>query len=117
METLPIDAVKPGAVLAASVTDARGQVLVGEGKVLTEEWLQRLKGRGVQRLSVQSVSEGAPAAASQAPASGERLERCERMFARAPQDDLMQVLQPLLDAGFGDSASAGTRQPDRAATV
>lgn len=35
----------------------------------------------------------------------------------ALQDDLMQVLQPLLDAGFGDSASAGTRQPDRAATV
>jgi len=35
----------------------------------------------------------------------------------ALQDDLMQVLQPLLDAGFGDSHTAGARQPDSVTTV
>jgi hypothetical protein len=94
LETLPIDAVKPGAVLAVPVTDARGNVLVGEGRVLTEEWLARLRIRGVLRLSVESqAAQGAPeAGAAGAPVQDPRLERLDAMFARHAGDELMIAL-------------------------
>ncbi len=56
MPVVPIAAVKPGSVLASAATDARGNALVGEGKVLTEEWLQRLKARGITSLNVTLAS-------------------------------------------------------------
>ena len=94
MPLLSIDAVVPGSVLAAAATDARGNVLVGEGRVLTEEWLQRLKARGVSRLSVTPPfgEAGGTPAAVEAPADRLRLERFDGMFARAPQEPLMQAL-------------------------
>ncbi len=85
---------KPGSVLAAPVTDARGNVLVGEGRVLTMEWLARLKTRGVQRLSVESQS-AAPApeaGAASAPAQDPRLGRLDAMFAKHAGDELMTAL-------------------------
>lgn len=94
LETLPIDAVKPGAVLAVPVTDARGNVLVGEGRVLTEEWLARLRTRGVLRLGVESQAAqavpetGAPDVSAQDP----RLGRLDAMFAKHAGDALMTDL-------------------------
>ena len=85
---------KPGAVLAAPVTDARGNVLVGEGRVLTEEWLARLRTRGVLRLSVESqAAQATPETeASGVPEQDPRLERLDAMFARHAGDELMTAL-------------------------
>ena len=94
METLPIDAVQPGAVLAVAVTDARGGVLVGEGKVLTEEWIQRLKARGVTRVSIQpKVAATATPGAAGGGKAAKKLARLEAMFAKTdPADEVMQAL-------------------------
>lgn len=93
METLAIDAVKPGAVLAVAITDARGNVLVGEGRVLTEEWISRLKARNITRVTVQDQAGPSAAGASPGAVSAVRLERFERMFSKSPKDDLMNALE------------------------
>lgn len=61
--------------------------------MLSEEWISRLKARGIQRVSVQGEAPASAAPASSgSPAQDKRLERLEGMFARAPQDELMRAL-------------------------
>ena len=91
---LPLDQVNPGAVLAADVKDARGNMLVGSGRVLTEEWLKRLQGRGVTHVRVLGAAAASPQAGgtSREAAGSLALQRLEAMFAKAPQEPLMQAL-------------------------
>ena len=91
-----MDKVSPGSVLAADVKDARGNMLVGEGRVLTEEWIKRLQGRGITQVQVRKASGPASPAAEGAavPGAGNArlLQRLEAMFVKAPQEPLMQAL-------------------------
>ena len=91
-ETLPLDSVKPGSILAAPVTDVRGNVLVPEGRALTVEWIQRLKGRGVRQVSVQPASDAPEAEAASHAAQSDRVAKFDAMFSRHAQDPLMQAL-------------------------
>ncbi len=91
---VPIDKVPPGSILDAAVLDARGNVLVGEGRVLTEEWLKRLQGRGITHVRIRAAGSAASPGGGQAPEAGidKRLQRLDAMFAKAPQEPLMLAL-------------------------
>lgn len=54
---LALDAVTPGTVLASSVTDARGAVLLPEGATLTESSLGSLERRGITHVTVRRTAD------------------------------------------------------------
>ncbi|GEM_PF-5917133 len=92
-ELLPLDKVSPGAVLAADVKDAKGNMLVGEGRILTEEWIKRLQGRSITHVKVRAVGDSSSVAPSVAPAGNDRrLKRLEAMFSKVAAEPLMQAL-------------------------
>ena len=91
-DTLSLDSVPPGAVLAAPVIDARGNVLVPEGRALTPEWIQRLKGRGVKKVTVHPGVASPSVSAFVQAAQTDRMARVDALFARHAQDPLMQAL-------------------------
>ena len=91
-DTLHLDSVPPGAILAAAVLDARGNVLVPEGRALTPEWIQRLKGRGITKVTIQPGAASPEAASAATAVQTDRMVRFDAMFARHAQDPLMQAL-------------------------
>lgn len=80
--TVPLDAVQPGARLAAALLGADGQVLMTAGSLLTEAALQRLARRGVLAVAVEPQHDEAELTAAR---EALRL-RLAHLFRRCPQE-------------------------------
>lgn len=63
MPKLPIGEVKEGSRVSLEVVDAKGNVLIKAGTQLSQQWIDRLKSRGVESLEIEDAA-GAPAAGS-----------------------------------------------------
>ncbi|MCA8938814.1 MAG: hypothetical protein KDB07_03350 [Planctomycetes bacterium] len=72
MPTVSIDAVKPGAVLARSVEDSMGRVLINSGEALSPQLIAVLKKRGFVEVDIRTA---ATEEASEDPAHTERMTR------------------------------------------
>jgi hypothetical protein len=71
---LALDALTPGAILARSVIDARGAVLLSEGATLTESNLNSLARRGITHVTVHRMADTLP--------PEEAAARCEAAWRR-----------------------------------
>lgn len=54
MQLLRLDEVQPGMLLARSLFDEKGQILLGKGIELSESYLARLKGLGISQVAVEA---------------------------------------------------------------
>jgi hypothetical protein len=85
--------VEAGAVLAADVLDAHGEVLLAKGTGLTSSHLQLLRRRGVESVSVYSEDELPPRPGELLAAQlAAYLERQERVFSKVRGDPRMAAL-------------------------
>lgn len=56
MPKLPIAEVKEGVKVSLEVSDAKGNILVKSGTVLTQAWIDRLKARGVEHVDIEDAA-------------------------------------------------------------
>ncbi|MGE4158662.1 MAG: hypothetical protein AB7F75_06155 [Planctomycetota bacterium] len=56
MPKLPIAEVKEGCKVSLEVVDAKGNVLIKAGTLLSQQWIDRLKSRGVEFLEIEDAS-------------------------------------------------------------
>ncbi len=54
MKDIPIDQIKPGTLLGASLTNDQGSLILNRGTELTESILKRLRRIGVEALPISS---------------------------------------------------------------
>ncbi|CAM5474528.1 hypothetical protein TMEC54S_03762 [Thauera mechernichensis] len=98
-ETLALDEVQPGAVLAVQLCDASGMILLPAGCTLDEAILERLRVRGVERLQL-VVPESAAARGAREAALQERLEHLFRVAGTGEAArELMTVVLTLRTGG------------------
>ena len=94
---LPLGKVADGAVLAADVLDAQGNVLLARGTQLTRAHLQLIERRSIAAVLVATAEElaaaGGGAAAPDAGRLAEVLARHDRVFAKAGDGQLMQAIR------------------------
>lgn len=76
-QLLSLDEVQPGYLLAESILDAEGDVLLPEGGALTAAIIDNLRSRGVATLSILSIPE------SGASEDGALAERLRHIFRNA----------------------------------
>jgi hypothetical protein len=94
MQTLPISMVTPGMVVAKDVRkdgEATGRVLCGKGVNLTESLILRLKGMGIESLTV----EGRPVKIEGEQSLEDMFAALDRRFSRVAQDPLMQKVKEM----------------------
>jgi len=53
-QLLPLEQVRPGMILSDVLLDARGQVLLPQGAILTENMLSLMPRHGIEMLSIQA---------------------------------------------------------------
>jgi len=53
-QLLPLEQIRPGMILSDVLLDARGQVLLPQGAVLTENMLSLMPRHGIEMLSIQA---------------------------------------------------------------
>jgi hypothetical protein len=91
---VPTGKVEDGAVLAADVLDARGNVLLANGTQLTRAHLSLMERRGIKAVTVRTPEDAAPG--SDQPSPEERAARVrellaaqERVFSKIGEDPLL----------------------------
>ncbi len=89
MQKVPIELVKPGMVLAKSVTSDAGMALCGEGTELTENIIDRLKQKNVSHLTLKGhpVDFGGESKTKE-----QKIEELTARFSRVQGDPLMQKI-------------------------
>ncbi len=86
MESVSVEQLKPGEVVAIAVENKNGAVLCPEGFVLTEQAINRLRNAGVETVRVQAVLNNDEAI-------NERLASLERRYAAVDDPALLRIKQ------------------------
>jgi hypothetical protein len=91
MQRVSINKLKPGMVLAKSITNESGMVLLSEGTALTDSLIMRLN-----RMDITSVSiEGASTSDK---SREERLSELDRRFSKTEKEAYMDVIKGAIKA-------------------
>jgi hypothetical protein len=113
MQKVPIEVVKPGMVLAKTVTSDAGMVLCGEGTELTDSIIERLKQKNVSHLTLK----GHPVDLGDSKSTEQKVNELKERFSRVQSDPLMQnILEAIessiiaLDTERKDESSEGGHQ-------
>jgi len=89
VQKVPIEMVKPGMVLAKSVTSDSGMALCGEGTELTETIIERLKQKNISHLTLK----GHPVdLGGETKTTEQKIQDLTGRFSRVQGDPLMQKI-------------------------
>jgi hypothetical protein len=99
MQKIPLPLAEPDMVLEKPVTRDNGMILVGQGTVLTESLIARLKNMNIASVVVQGhpLDLGSGGAGT---SMGRRRERLEHLFRHVDQDPFMHGMRMFLDDYF-----------------
>lgn len=89
MPKIPVSKLEPGMILAKPVMAANGMVMLGEGTVLNDTWIER-----ISDMQIPSVFIDGPAI--QMIPREEALERLEARFALAGDKPFMSAIQKIV---------------------
>jgi len=97
MQEISIKSVKNGMVLAKSLQNAHGSLILDRGAVLTESFAARLAARGIQTVCVEGDSEGKDISKLQTQqASGYQEITLEKLFEGKIVNDSMNIIYEAL---------------------
>ncbi|GEM_PF-6627121 len=91
MKVITLKDAKPGMRLAKPVTDAGGALLIKEGVELSPEWLERLKVRRVDSITIEDT-DGPMSTEDRDKAIAAIDADVDRMFADVTGNDVMKLL-------------------------
>ncbi|HVN71012.1 MAG TPA: hypothetical protein VMU10_03220 [Desulfomonilia bacterium] len=88
MQKVPIEIVKPGMVLARTVTSDAGMVLCGEGTELTDVIIERLKQKNVSHVTLK----GHPVDFGDSKTTEQKIGELKERFLQVKGDPLMEKI-------------------------
>ncbi|GAU09739.1 hypothetical protein [Desulfoplanes formicivorans] len=99
MQKIPLPLAEPDMVLEKPVTRENGMILVGQGTVLTESLIARLKNMGIASVVVQGHPLDLDTGGG-GTSMGRRGERLEHLFRHVDQDPFMHGIRLFLNDYF-----------------
>ncbi len=88
MQKVPMELVRPGMVLARTVTNDAGMALCGEGTELTDTIIERLRRMNVSHLTLK----GHPVDMGDTKTAQQKIEELQARFVRVRNDPLMEKI-------------------------
>lgn len=96
MQKVPLELVRPGMILAKTITNDTGMALCGEGTELTDVIIERLKRMNVSHVTLK----GHPVDMGETKSTEQKLDELRSRFVRVQGDTLMDMIQSSLESAL-----------------
>lgn len=93
MQKVPLELVRPGMILAKTITNDTGMALCGEGTELTDVIIERLKRMNVTHVTLK----GHPVDMGETKSTEQKIEEVRARFVRVHGDPLMDMILASLE--------------------